>query len=213
MLIIGAKGFAKEVLEIFHQNGQTEDLCFYDDVNDDVPEKLFGQFPILRTMEQAKTYFNQTSNRFILGIGNPLLRKKLCDQFENIGGALSSAISKNAEIGSFGIKISSGCNILSGVKISNDVEIGKGTMAYYNSVITHDVKIGEFCEISPSVNILGRVHIGDFVSIGAGSVIFPDVVIGSHSVIAAGAVVRNNVPEKVMVAGIPAVIKKELIKP
>ena len=35
MLIIGAKGFAKEVLEILHQNGQTENLCFYDDVNDD----------------------------------------------------------------------------------------------------------------------------------------------------------------------------------
>ena len=31
MLIIGAKGFAKEVLEILHQNGQTENLCFYDD--------------------------------------------------------------------------------------------------------------------------------------------------------------------------------------
>lgn len=211
MLIIGAKGFAKEVLEILYQNGQTENLCFYDDVNGDLPDKWFGQFPILRTIEEAKIYFKQTSNQFVLGIGNPILRKKLCDKFESIGGELSTVISKNAEIGSFGIQISSGCNILSGVKISNDVGIGKGTMVYYNSVITHDVKIGEFCEISPSVNILGRVHIGNFVSIGAGSVIFPDVVIGSNSVIAAGAVVRNNVPANVMVAGIPAVVKKELM--
>ncbi|MCB4234487.1 hypothetical protein LDL59_03555 [Kaistella anthropi] len=44
MLIIGAKGFAKEVLEILHQNGHTNNLCFYDDVNDDLPERLFGQF-------------------------------------------------------------------------------------------------------------------------------------------------------------------------
>ena len=210
MLIIGAKGFAKEVLEILYQNGQTENLCFYDDVNDDLPDRLFGQFPVLRTIEEAKIYFKQTSNQFVLGIGNPILRKKLCDKFESIGGELSGVISKHAEIGSFGIQISSGCNILSGVKISNDVVIGKGTMVYYNSVITHDVKIGDFCEISPSVNILGRVHIGNFVSIGAGSVIFPDVVIGSNSVIAAGAVVRNNVPENVMVAGIPALIKKYL---
>ncbi len=210
MLIIGAKGFAKEVLEILYQNEKTENLCFYDDVNDDLPDKLFGQFPILRTIEEAKIYFKQTSNQFVLGIGNPILRKKLSDKFESIGGELSSVISKHAEIGSFGIQISSGCNILSGVKISNDVAIGKGTMVYYNSVITHDVKIGEFCEISPSVNILGRVHIGNFVSIGAGSVIFPDVVIGSNSVIAAGAVVRNNVPANVMVAGIPALIKKYL---
>lgn len=211
MLIIGAKGFAKEVLEILHQNGQTENLCFYDDVNEDLPEKLFGQFPVLRTIEEAKTYFNQTSNKFILGIGNPFLRKKLCDKFESIGGELSSVISKHAEIGSFGIQINSGCNILSGAKFSNDVTIGKGTMVYYNSVITHDVRIGEFCEISPSVSILGRVHMGSFVSIGAGSVIFPDVVIGSNSVIAAGAVVRNDVPANVMVAGVPAVVKKEFI--
>ena len=208
MLIIGAKGFAKEVLEILHQNGQTENLCFYDDVNDDLPEKLFGQFPVLRTIEEAETYFSQTSNQFVLGIGNPFLRKKLSDNFESIGGNLSSVLSKNAEIGSFGILISTGCNILSGVKISNDVIIGKGTMVYYNSVITHDVKIGEFCEISPSTSILGRADIGNFVSIGAGSVIFPDVVIGSNSVIAAGAIVRNNVPANVMVAGIPALIKK-----
>ena len=211
MLIIGAKGFAKEVLEILHQNGQTENLCFYDDVSDDMPEKLFGEFPVLRTIEEAKTYFTQTSNQFVLGIGNPFLRKKLCDKFESIGGELSTVISKNAEIGSFGIQISSGCNILSGVKISNDVIIGKVTMVYYNSVITHDVKIGEFCEISPSTSILGRADIGNFVSIGAGSVIFPDVVIGSNSVIAAGAIVRNNIPANVMAAGIPAVVKKELM--
>ena len=84
-------------------------------------------------------------------------------------------------------------------------------MAYYNSVITHDVTIGEFCEISPSVNILGRVRIGNFVRIGAGSIIFPDVTIGDNVVIAAGAVVRNNVSANVMVAGIPAVVKKELM--
>lgn len=211
MLIIGAKGFAKEVLEILHQNGQTANLCFYDDVNGDGPDHLFGQFPVLRTLEEAKIFFHQTSNQFVLGIGNPILRKNICDKFESIGGNLSSVISQNAEIGSFGIQIGGGCNILSGVKISNDVVIGKGTMAYYNSVITHDVKIGEFCEIAPSVNILGRVTIGSFVSIGAGCVILPDVVIGSNVVIAAGAVVRKDVPPNVMVAGIPAVVKKAVV--
>ena len=41
MLIIGAKGFAKELLEIFHRKNQTENLCFYDDVNADAPDFLF----------------------------------------------------------------------------------------------------------------------------------------------------------------------------
>jgi hypothetical protein len=32
MLIIGAKGFAKEVLEIFHQQNKLQNIAFYDDV-------------------------------------------------------------------------------------------------------------------------------------------------------------------------------------
>ncbi|MBG6187905.1 acetyltransferase [Flavobacterium sp. CAN_S2] len=210
MLIIGAKGFAKEVLEILHQNGDTENLCFYDDFNADSPENLFGRFPILNTKEQAKDYFNTISNQFTLGIGHPQLRFKLAEKFIDLKGIFTSTISKNAEIGSFNIKIAEGCNILGGVKISNDVTIGKGTMIYYNSIITHDVVIGEFCELSPDVKLLGRCNIGDFVRIGSGSIIFPDIIIGNYAVIAAGSVVRTHVPDHVMVAGVPAHIKKHI---
>ena len=57
MLIIGAKGFAKEVLEVLYQNNQTENIAFYDDVNDDVCGFLYQQFPILKNEAQAKKYF------------------------------------------------------------------------------------------------------------------------------------------------------------
>jgi hypothetical protein len=40
MLIIGAKGFAKEVLEILFQIGDVLELGFYDDVNDNELLKL-----------------------------------------------------------------------------------------------------------------------------------------------------------------------------
>lgn len=210
MLIIGAKGFAKELLEIFHQKNQTENLCFYDDVNTDAPDFLFEKFKVLKTENEAKQYFEKVSPEFTIGIGNPKLRHTLYKKFCDLGGIFTTIISDNAEIGSYGVTIDNGCNILSGVKISNDVNIGMGTLIYYNSVITHDAKIGEFCEISPSVNILGRAEIGDFTHVATGSIIFPDVKIGKNCIIAAGSVVRNNFPNNVMVAGIPAIIKKEL---
>ena len=40
MLIIGAKGFAKEVLEILHQKNDLQNIVFYDDVNDDIGDLL-----------------------------------------------------------------------------------------------------------------------------------------------------------------------------
>ncbi|MFZ3273448.1 MAG: hexapeptide transferase, partial [Lutibacter sp.] len=86
MLVIGAKGFAKEVLEVVHQLNELENLVFYDDVNKDVSEKLFGQFPILKTIQEATNYFKTVDNRFTIGIGNPILRKQLYDKFITIGG-------------------------------------------------------------------------------------------------------------------------------
>ena len=209
MLIVGAKGFAKEVLEIFLQKNETKNLFFFDDVTKEGADFLYERFPIIKNDEHVTELF-AGDKRYTLGIGKPKLRKMLADRFDCLGGELTSVISTRAELGSLGITIEEGCIIMAGVRVSNDVKIGRGTMVYYNSVITHDVSVGQFCEISPSVNVLGRAVIGDFVSIGAGSVIFPDVVIGNNSVIGAGSIVRDNVPAHAMVAGVPAIFKKNI---
>ena len=91
MLIIGAKGFAKEILEILHLRKELGNLCFFDDVNDDVHGKLFGQFPILKTIYEVQNYFENIDNRFSIGIGNPQLREKLFNKISTLGGKLTSS--------------------------------------------------------------------------------------------------------------------------
>lgn len=210
MLVVGAKGFAKEILEILLQNNELVNLVFYDDINKNSPDYLYGQFPVLKTERAVRDYFKTVDDRFTIGIGNPQLRKKMYDKFNVLGGKYTSVISLKTDIGSYGVSIGEGCNILSGVKISNDVVIEKGTMVYYNTVITHDVKIGEFVEISPNVSLLGRAVIGSFTQVGCGAIVLPDVKIGNNVIVAAGAVVTKDIPDNVMVAGVPAIIKKNL---
>lgn len=210
MLIVGAKGFAKEVLEVVHQLNDLENLVFFDDVSEDVPERLFEKFPVLRCLEQVDDYFKTVDNRFTIGIGNPVLRKKMYDKFAALGGVFISTISPFAIIGSYEVHVDLGNNILPGAILSNSTELGKGCIIYYNSVITHDCKIGDFVEISPSVTILGRCLIGSYSQIGANSTILPDVTIGKNVIIGAGSVVTKDVPDNCLIVGIPAVIKKEL---
>lgn len=210
MLIVGAKGFAKEVLEVLRQLNQLDDLVFYDDVNDDVPDKLFGQFPVLRTTHEASVYFKNVDNRFTIGIGNPVLRKKLYDIFTDLGGECTSTISPLATIATFDIKIGYGSNVLSGAVFSNGSKLGKGCIVYYNSIITHDCSIGDFVEISPSVTVLGRSKIGSYSQIGSNTTILPDIMIGKNVIIGAGSVVTKDIPDNCVAVGIPAKIIKEL---
>jgi sugar O-acyltransferase (sialic acid O-acetyltransferase NeuD family) len=210
MLIVGAKGFAKEVLEVLYQNKQTDNLVFYDDVNDESQEDLYGQFKILKNTDEAVTYFKIIDNRFTIGIGNPVLRKKLFEKFKALGGTFISTISPLALIGSFDVEIGKGCNILANSILSNSVKIGKGCIVYYNSIITHDCLIGDFVEISPSVTILGRCTIGEFSQLGSNATILPDMKIGKNVIVGAGSLVTKDVPDNCMVVGIPAKIIKDL---
>lgn len=210
MLIVGAKGFAKEVLEIVYQNGQSEGLVFFDDINQEITGKLYNRFPILKSLKEAEDYFSTIDNRFTIGIGNPKDRKDIYEKFIKIGGVLTSTISDTAKIGSFHTLISEGCNIMVNTVITNDVTIGKGVIINQLSSIGHDVVIGDFTEISPDVSISGNCKIGKNVFIGTGAVLLPKVSIGNNSIVAAGSVVKEDVPQNVMVAGVPAAIKKNL---
>lgn len=212
MLIVGAKGFAKEVLEVAHQLGDVDDLVFYDDVSSNIDDKLYNRFDVLRSHIEVEKYFTNIDIRFTIGIGNPILRSKMVDVFTKLGGALTSIISPKATIGCFGNNIEIGCNIMTGVVITNDVEIGKGVLINLNSTIGHDTVICDFVEISPGVNISGNCKIGAFSIIGTNAVLLPKVRIGKNVIVGAGSVVTKDIPDNCLVIGTPAVIKKQLPK-
>lgn len=211
MLIIGARGFAKEVLEVVHQLQQLNKLAFYDDVNDDVPGKLFGQFPVLRTTQEAAVYFKTMDNQFIIGIGNPVLRKKVYDKFTSLGGVFTSIISPAATVGCYGNHIEEGCNIMTGAVITSDITIKKGTLINLNCTIGHDSVIGEFVELSPGVHISGNCTVGDYTVFGTNATMLPKLIIGKNVVIGAGSVVTKDIPDNCVAVGIPARIIKELM--
>lgn len=209
MLVIGAKGFAKEVLQTLHDINELHNLSFYDDVNQDIDTHLYDQFPILKSKKEAQNYFKTTDSRFTIGIGNPKLREKLCLDFISIGGKLTTTISQSAIVGSYGNVIEEGCNIMANVVITNDVFIGRGSIINQISSIGHDTIIGPFSEICPNVSISGNCTLGAGVFVGTGAVILPGVTVGNGVIIGAGAVVAKDLPDNCVAVGIPAKIIKQ----
>ncbi|WP_156308024.1 acetyltransferase [Sphingobacterium endophyticum] len=208
MLIFGAKGFAKEVLEVSLEKESRKDIVFYDDISSDLPDRLYNEFRILRTLDQARAYLDKEDKRFVLGLGGPMLRYSSFDKFVGIGGNPYSLISSTSRIGSFGVVIEEGVNVMLNAVITNDVKIGKGVLINQIASIGHDVEIGEFVEVCPGVAIAGHCSIGKFSFLGTNSTILPNVKIGERVIVGAGSVINRDIPDGCTVVGVPGKIIK-----
>jgi sugar O-acyltransferase (sialic acid O-acetyltransferase NeuD family) len=203
MLIAGAKGFAKEVLEVIYQEDKQVRLAFYDDVSEDLPAVLFERFPVLQTLEEARQWLT-LDPRFVLGVGNPQVRRLLAEKLRSNGGTLTSICSPRATIGAFGNQLGVGCTIMTGAVLTSDITLGEGVLLNLNCTIGHDSVLADYCELSPGVHISGHVELGENCVLGTGAVVLPGVKIGANSVIGAGSVVTKDVGPNVVAVGVPA---------
>ena len=88
------------------------------------------------------------------------------------------------------------------------VKIGQHVIINTSASVDHDCQIYDFAHIGPNVTLCGNVSVGEGTLIGAGAVLIPGITIGSWSVIGAGTVVRESVPDNVIMAGNPGRIIK-----
>jgi len=86
-----------------------------------------------------------------------------------------------------------------GVRIGHSVALAEDVR-----IFTHN-----HSEASHIERTYGRVVVEDYAKIYAGATIMPGVTIGSQAIVAAGAMVNQNVPPNMVVAGAPARIIRE----
>lgn len=92
-------------------------------------------------------------------------------------------------------------------KIGKNVTLGYsgiGTVIHARAVIGDRVIIGPGVTIGGKTPLIGVPVIGDDVEIGAGACIIGPITIGRRAVIGANAVVVKDVPEGMVVGGVPA---------
>ena len=209
MIIIGAKGFANEILcELlnFLGNGK-KNIIFFDDVSTNIDSYTLEGYEILSSKKDAMEHMiNSRDKEFILGLGGPSNRQKLYHEFKDMGGNPFTLISKNSTVGSFNNIIGNGSFIGTGAVITSNVALGIGVLVNINTSISHDCRIGDFVEICPGVNITGKVRIGNNTFIGAGSTILPNIIIGKNVVVGAGSLIVENIPDNALVYGVPGKI-------
>ncbi len=114
----------------------------------------------------------------------------------------------------YGIKIGRNVRFTGKPKWSSEsylIEIGDNvTITQSVTFHTHDGGVGLFRKENPGINIIGKIIIGNNVFIGSHTIFLPSVSVGNNVVIAAGSIVTNDIPDNVVVGGIPAKVIKSI---
>jgi sugar O-acyltransferase (sialic acid O-acetyltransferase NeuD family) len=198
LLVIGAGGHAKVVLEAILAQGVVDNINLTDQDEQTVGKKLLEKFVVEPLM-----HWEKSPEIVHVAIGNNVSRKRVAQLAFQHGKQFMSIIHPDANISSFA-SIGKGSFVAAKSVIAADCTIEFSCIINHGAVVDHDCVIGAFSHIAPNATVCGGVTIGCGSLVGAGSVILPGIKVGENAVIGAGATVIKDVPKRLVVGGVPA---------
>lgn len=198
LIIIGASGHGKVVVDIAEQLHKYEEIVFLDD-NDSL-DKCMG-YPVVGKSDRMEEYLNVAD--FFVAIGNAKIRKKVMKQLQERNASIVTLIHPATVIGSH-VTIGEGTVVMAGAVINPDTQIGNGCIINTCASVDHDCQIGDYVHVAVGAHVCGTVIIGESTWIGAGATIKNNVNVCSDCMIGAGAVVVKNIEQRGTYVGIPA---------
>lgn len=204
LAIFGTSGFARETRDIAVLTGYDEIVFIGKE-----PESPIQGYPVIT--EEKIFSLVRGGFAFIIGIGAPGTRKAVRERYPDLNYV--NLIHPSATFGYEQLKKvykKTGNIIFAGARFSNDVSIGNHGIFYFNCTVAHDCVIEDFVTICPGANLSGNVFLKEGAYIGANSCVIQGksitekMTVGRYSTVGAGAVVTKNVPDHMIVKGIPA---------
>jgi sugar O-acyltransferase (sialic acid O-acetyltransferase NeuD family) len=202
LLIIGTGGHGKVVLDCAKK--QYNSITF---MTNDTHSAGMDGYPVIYEQEISVDAVLKNFDELIVAIGNNKARLKISFDYSMKGIKLATIIHETAIISESAV-IGEGTVVLANAVINPFAKIGKCCIVNTGAIIEHDCILKDGVHISPNAAMGGTVYIGEKTWVCVGSSIANNITIGDNSVIGAGSVIIKNVPDKVLVAGIPAIIKK-----
>jgi len=209
VVVVGASGFGRECLDVLEAMAAAGTPVEVAGVVDDAPSALNLERLVARGSLYLGTidwWLSSRGNeeRFVLGVGDPQVRRRLVSLLEDAGARPLTAVHPSATLGARTV-LGDGVVVCAGAAISTNVRLGRHVHVNPNATIGHDAALEEFVSVNPAAVISGEVRIGEGTLIGAAATVLQKLTVGRDAIIGAGAVVTKAVPDGVVVTGVPGV--------
>jgi acetyltransferase EpsM len=201
LVLWGASGHGKVVLDVARAMGVFEAISFLDDAC----EKSASEFcncEVFSPHRHLQLLKGRSCSQFLVSIGKNETRAA-CFQRAFDHGLLPATLVHPTALISESARLGIGTVVMAKVVINAGAQIGKNCIVNTAAVVEHDCRIGDHVHLSPGVLLGGGVTVHALAHVGIGAIVLPGAEIGEGAVVGAGAVVLSSVPSGTTVVGIP----------
>lgn len=202
IIIVGAGGFGREVawlIERINKEQNEWDLLGFVDDNTELMGSKINSYPVLGGINWLN---KQNEEIFVIcAIGSSRVRKSVISKIMNRKFAI--LIDPNVIL-SNEIEIGEGSIVCAGTILTVNIKLGKHSIINLSCTIGHDVVLHDYVTLYPNVKLSGYTILNECDEIGTGSQIIQGVTIGLDTIVGAGSTVIRNLPEHCTAVGSPA---------
>jgi sugar O-acyltransferase (sialic acid O-acetyltransferase NeuD family) len=209
IVIIGAGQHSQVMADILlrmQENGESLDLAGYLDDDPLLTGLDILGFPVLGGTDDLIAVEHDA---IIAAIGDNHTRSRMFDRFLESGERFFVAKHPRAIIAP-DVRLGEGSMVCAGVVVNTGTIIGRNVILNTGCTVDHHSQIGCHVHIAPGVHIAGEVTVGEGALIGIGATVMPGRRIGAWSVVGAGALVHEDIPDRVVALGVPAKVRRSL---
>lgn len=203
LIVFGASGHAKVVIDIIEQQGNYTVAGLVDDDVELKGTRLFS-YPVFGTRAELTALMSEKLRHAIVAIGDNTARAAVALLLEQHGWHFVTAVHPRASIGR-GVELSPGSAIMAGCVINADAFVGKHAIINTGATIDHDCRIGDAVHVAPGCHLCGDVSVGAGSFLGAGTNVVPGIRIGTNVTVGAGSTVIRDIADGQKVFGAPAI--------
>jgi sugar O-acyltransferase (sialic acid O-acetyltransferase NeuD family) len=194
IVLVGARGQAKDLIGYLEEDGGYRILCLIDEI---AAPKVLGYDVV------APGAYDLGCRDALLAVGMPEAKREVLGMYARFGFRWRGFVDRRAALSPHA-RLGQGCILAPFAVAAGDVQLGDHVYLACFAGAGHDSVVGDYCSMLPYSGLGGAARLGAGTVLGAGARVMQGIAVGAEVSVAAGATVMHDLPDGVLAHGTPA---------